>query len=147
MINKEMPLLMDQSKKGRQAIKLPGAGVEKSELPNSKFLRKDISLPEVGQLDLIRYFTNLSSLNYSIDTNFYPLGSCTMKYNPKINEQIASMPGFAASHPNQNDENVQGNLRLMFELQEELGEITGLPGVSLAPLAGAPNSFNGFILK
>ncbi len=137
MINKEMPLLMDQSKKGRKAIKLPELGVEKSELPNSKFLRKDISLPEVGQLDLIRYFTNLSSLNYSIDTNFYPLGSCTMKYNPKINEQIASMPGFAASHPNQNDEKVQGNLRLMFELQEELGEITGLPGVSLAPLAGA----------
>ena len=103
MINKEMPLLMDQSKKGRKALKLPGLGVEKSELPNSRFLRKDISLPEVGQLDLIRYFTNLSSLNYSIDTNFYPLGSCTMKYNPKINEQIASMPGFAASHPNQND--------------------------------------------
>ena len=94
MINKEMPLLMDQSKKGRKAIKLQQIGVEKSELPNSKFLRKDISLPEVGQLDLIRYFTNLSSLNYSIDTNFYPLGSCTMKYNPKINEQIASMPGF-----------------------------------------------------
>ncbi len=146
MINKEMPLLMDQSKKGRKAIKLPELGVEKSELPNSKFLRKGISLPEVGQLDLIRYFTNLSSLNYSIDTNFYPLGSCTMKYNPKINEQIASMPGFAASHPNQNDEKVQGNLRLMFELQEELGEITGLPGVSLAPLAGAQGEYAGLLI-
>ena len=146
MINKEMPLLMDQSKTGRKAIKLPELGVEKSELPNSKFLRKDISLPEVGQLDLIRYFTNLSSLNYSIDTNFYPLGSCTMKYNPKINEQIASMPGFAASHPNQNDEKVQGNLRLMFELQEELGEITGLPGVSLAPLAGAQGEYAGLLI-
>ena len=78
MIKKEMPLLMDQSKSGRKAIKVPEAGVKKSELPDSKFLRTELSLPEVGQLDLIRYFTNLSSLNYSIDTNFYPIGSCTM---------------------------------------------------------------------
>ena len=99
MINKEQPLLMNQSKKGRKAINLPKSGVPESKLPDSKFLRKDIQLPEVAQLDLIRYFTNLSSLNFSIDTNFYPLGSCTMKYNPKINEQIAAIDGFASSHP------------------------------------------------
>ena len=86
---------MNQSKKGRKAISLPDIGVEKSSLPKTNFLRKNITLPEVGQLDLIRYFTNLSSMNFSIDTNFYPLGSCTMKYNPKINEQLSSIQGFS----------------------------------------------------
>ena len=146
MINKEQPLLMDQSKKGRKAINLPKYGVPKTELPDPKFLRNEIKLPEIAQLDLIRYFTTLSSLNYSIDTNFYPLGSCTMKYNPKINEQIASINGFASSHPNQTDENTQGNLEIMYDLQNELGEITGLPAVSLAPLAGAQGEYAGLLI-
>ena len=146
MINKEQPLLMNQSKKGRKAINLPKSGVPESKLPDSKFLRKEIQLPEVAQLDLIRYFTNLSSLNFSIDTNFYPLGSCTMKYNPKINEQIAAIDGFASSHPNQSDDNIQGNLEIMYDLQNELGEITGLPAVSLAPLAGAQGEYAGLLI-
>tara|TARA_B100001029_G_scaffold138607_1_gene117796 strand:- start:1808 stop:3250 length:1443 start_codon:yes stop_codon:yes gene_type:complete len=144
--NKNLPLLMNQSKKGRKAISLPEIGVEKSSLPNSKFLRDNIDLPEVGQLDLIRYFTNLSSMNFSIDTNFYPLGSCTMKYNPKINEQLSSIQGFANAHPNQKDENLQGCLEVMHDLQNELGEITGLPGVSLAPLAGAQGEYAGLLI-
>ncbi len=146
MNNKNLPLLLNQSKKGRKAISLPEIGVEKSSLTNSKFLRDNIDLPEVGQLDLIRYFTNLSSMNFSIDTNFYPLGSCTMKYNPKINEQLSSIQGFANAHPNQKDENLQGCLEVMYDLQNELGEITGLPGVSLAPLAGAQGEYAGLLI-
>jgi len=146
MSKKEIKLLMDQSKKGRKSINLPEIGVKKSDLPDKKFLRSELILPEISQLDLIRYFTNLSSLNYSIDTNFYPLGSCTMKYNPKINEQIASYEGYAKSHPNQTEENIQGSLKIIFELQEELGEITGLPGVSLAPLAGAQGEYAGLLI-
>ena len=146
MVNKEIPLLMDQSQKGRKAISLPDLGVEKSQLLEDKYLRKEIELPEISQLDLIRYFTNLSSLNFSIDTNFYPLGSCTMKYNPKINEQLASLSGFSSAHPNQSDENIQGCLQVMYELQNELGEITGLPGVSLAPLAGAQGEYAGLLI-
>ena len=146
MNNKNLPLLMNQSKKGRKAISLPEIGVEKSSLPKDKFLRNNIDLPEVGQLDLIRYFTNLSSMNFSIDTNFYPLGSCTMKYNPKINEQLSSIQGFANAHPNQLDENIQGCLEVMYDLQNELGEITGLPGVSLAPLAGAQGEYAGLLI-
>ena len=146
MNNKNLPLLMNQSKKGRKAISLPEIGVEKSSLPKDKFLRNNIDLPEVGQLDLIRYFTNLSSMNFSIDTNFYPLGSCTMKYNPKINEQLSSFQGFANAHPNQLDENIQGCLEVMYDLQNELGEITGLPGVSLAPLAGAQGEYAGLLI-
>lgn len=146
MINKNLPLLMDQSKKGRKSINLPAIGVEKSALPNKKFLRESIQLPEVSQLDLIRYFTNLSSLNFSIDTNFYPLGSCTMKYNPKINEQISAFEGFSGSHPNQTDENIQGCLEVMYNLQNELAEITGLKSVSLAPLAGAQGEYAGLLI-
>ena len=146
MSKNEIKLLMDQSKKGRKSINLPEIGVTKSDLPDKKFLRSELILPEISQLDLIRYFTNLSSLNYSIDTNFYPLGSCTMKYNPKINEQIASYEGYAKSHPNQTEENIQGSLKIIFELQEELGEITGLPGVSLAPLAGAQGEYAGLLI-
>ena len=146
MNNKNLPLLMNQSKEGRKAISLPEIGVEKSSLPKDKFLRNNIDLPEVGQLDLIRYFTNLSSMNFSIDTNFYPLGSCTMKYNPKINEQLSSIQGFANAHPNQLDKNIQGCLEVMYDLQNELGEITGLPGVSLAPLAGAQGEYAGLLI-
>ena len=92
---------------------------------------------------MIRYFTLLSRLNFSIDTNFYPLGSCTMKYNPKLNDQIASLSGFANIHPLQDDESVQGALELMFELQRWLAEATGLPGVGMAPLAGAQGEYAG----
>ncbi len=104
------------------------------------------SCHEVSQLDVIRYFTLLSRLNFSIDTNFYPLGSCTMKYNPKLNDQIASLGGFANIHPLQDDESVQGALEVMFELQEWLGEVTGLPGVGLAPLAGAQGEYAGLLI-
>ena len=94
-------------------------------------------LPEVGEIDLIRHFTNLSARNMSIDTNFYPLGSCTMKYNPKRHERLAALPGFANLHPLQDDDTTQGMLELLYEMQQYLAEISGLPAVSLQPAAGA----------
>ena len=109
-------------------------------------MRTTCSCPRVSQLEVIRYFTLLSRLNFSIDTNFYPLGSCTMKYNPKLNDQIASLSGFANIHPLQDDESVQGALELMFELQRWLAEATGLPGVGMAPLAGAQGEYAGLLI-
>ncbi|MYF78985.1 MAG: glycine dehydrogenase subunit 2 [Chloroflexi bacterium] len=141
-------LLMDRSVPGRKAINLPAPDVPLSEMPGDGLLREsdDLQLPEVSQLDVIRYFTLLSRLNFSTDTNFYPLGSCTMKYNPKLNDQIASLGGFANIHPLQDDDSVQGALGVMFELQQWLGEATGLPGVGLAPLAGAQGEYAGLLI-
>ena len=96
-----------------------------------------LALPELSEGDVVRHFTNLSTLNMSVDTHFYPLGSCTMKYNPKRNERLASLPGIADLHPLQPDSTVQGMLELLFELQSYLAEISGLPAVSLQPAAGA----------
>lgn len=139
-------LLMDRSVSGRKALTLPESDVPIQDLPDAAELRDDLELPEVSQLDVIRYFSVLSQLNFSIDTNFYPLGSCTMKYNPKINDELASLPGLADIHPLQSDETVQGAIRLLKSLQDDLGEITGLPGVSLAPLAGAQGEYAGLLI-
>jgi glycine dehydrogenase subunit 2 len=106
-------------------------------LPQRHLAEAPPPLPEVGEIDLIRHFTNLSARNMSIDTNFYPLGSCTMKYNPKRHERIAGFPGFANLHPLQDDETIQGMLELLYGMQEYLKEISGLPAVSLQPAAGA----------
>ena len=141
-------LLMDRSVSGRRAINLPEPDVPVVELPDDDLLRTsdDAFLPEVSQLDVIRYFTLLSRLNFSIDTNFYPLGSCSMKYNPKLNDAMASLSGFANIHPLQDDSAVQGALELMHELQLWLGEVTGLGGVGLAPLAGAQGEYAGLLI-
>ena len=141
-------LLMDRSVRGRRAVQMPAPSVPDAQLPPGEMLRDgdDLRLPEVSQLEVIRYFTLLSTLNFSIDTNFYPLGSCTMKYNPKLNDQLSALPGFADIHPLQTDETVQGALGLMLELQTWLGEITGLPGVGLAPLAGAQGEYAGLLI-
>ncbi len=141
-------LLMDRSVTGRRAIEMPKSDVPLSDLPDDGLLRDagDLQLPEVSQLEVIRYFTLLSRLNFSIDTNFYPLGSCTMKYNPKLNDQMASLGGFANIHPLQEDESVQGALEVIYELQRWLGEATGLPGVGLAPLAGAQGEYAGLLI-
>ena len=94
-------------------------------------------MPEIGEMDLIRHFVNLSTKNMSIDTNFYPLGSCTMKYNPKRHERLAALPGIANLHPLQTDAGNQGMLELLYSMQNILGEIAGLDAVSLQPTAGA----------
>ena len=140
-------LLNERSVSGRIGLQVQELDVPEQPLPDAGLLRSEpAKLPEVSQPEVVRYFTTLSTMNFSIDTNFYPLGSCTMKYNPKVNEEMAFLPGMAGIHPNQPDETVQGALQLIWELQEDLGEITGLPGVCLGPLAGAQGGYSGLMV-
>jgi glycine dehydrogenase subunit 2 len=139
------PLLCEISVNGRQGMRYPEADVPRACLP-VELVREDLPLPELSELDVVRHFTRLSQLNYSIDTGYYPLGSCTMKYNPKINEETARLPGFAFSHPLQPVETVQGNLALMHNLQEWLKEIGGFASVSLQPAAGAHGELTGVLI-
>jgi len=136
------PTIYEISSTGRTGVTFPRSDVPETALPKG-FLRKELPLPELSELDVIRHFTHLSSLNYSIDGGFYPLGSCTMKYNPKINEETARLPGFAFTHPLQPENTIQGNLALMFDLQEHLKEISGFAAVALQPAAGAQGEFVG----
>lgn len=136
-------LLMDRSKAGRIAASLPSLDVPASPLPDAQQLRANLDFPEVSEADLVRYFTHLSSLNFGIDSGFYPLGSCTMKYNPKRHEEFAAMPGMARLHPLEDGDASQGALQLMYELQGFLTEVSGLPACSLAPLAGAHGEMAG----
>ena len=140
-----IPTLYELSVQGRHGIDLPRADVPEAPLPAHE-LAADCDLPELSQLDVVRHFLALSQRNFGVDTGFYPLGSCTMKYNPKINEQIARLEGFAQTHPLQDPESVQGNLALMFWLQEWLAEIGGFAGVSLQPSAGAHGEFTGLLM-
>lgn len=139
------PTIYELSSPGRRGVRYPAPDVPLSPLPE-ECLRKDLPLPELSELDVVRHFTNLSKLNYSIDSGYYPLGSCTMKYNPKINEETARLPGFAFTHPLQPIETIQGNLAMMFELQEWLKEISGFASVSLQPAAGAHGEFTGVMI-
>jgi glycine dehydrogenase subunit 2 len=139
------PLIFELSRPGRCATKLPALDVPPTDLPE-ELVREGIALPEVSEGDLIRHYTHLSRMNHSVDTGFYPLGSCTMKYNPKINEEAARLPGFANLHPYQDEETVQGALFLMYHLQEFLKEIGGFAGVSLQPAAGAQGELTGVLM-
>ena len=139
-------LLMERSVPGRVGAVLPGSDVPPQPLPDAALLRDDLSLPELSEPEVVQYFTGLSQRNFSIDTHFYPLGSCTMKYNPKINDETAFLPGFAGIHPMQPAEQSQGALELLHRLQGFLGEITGLPAVSLATLAGAHGELAGMLM-
>ena len=139
------PLIYDLGSPGRIGINLPDSDVPESDLP-ADLLRADLDLPEVSEIDVVRHFVRLSHFNYSIDQGFYPLGSCTMKYNPKLNEDMARLPGFANIHPLQDPTSVQGALALMYELQNWLAEISGMKGVSLQPAAGAHGEFAGILM-
>ena len=143
------PIIFEKSVPGRRAGSVPGPDVPvepvESLLPGVA-LRSELRLPEVGELELVRHYTRLSQLNYCIDTTFYPLGSCTMKYNPVVNEVTAALPGFAHLHPYQPEESAQGALQLMHELQAYLGEVSGLPAVCLQPAAGAHGELTGMLL-
>ena len=139
-------LTFDLSRPGRTACSLPPCDVPTAELPPPQLLRQELNLPELSQVDLVRYFLALSRLNYSVDSGFYPLGSCTMKYNPKVHEELACLPGFVGLHPHQPLETVQGALTLMHDLQRWLAEITGLDAVSLAPAAGAQGELTGILM-
>lgn len=139
------PLIYDLGSPGREGVTLPAPDVPEAELP-ADLLRDDLDLPEVSELDVVRHFTRLSQLNYAIDKGFYPLGSCTMKYNPRLNEDMARLPGFALAHPLQDPESAQGALAMMYELQNWLAEISGFDGVSLQPAAGAHGEFAGILM-
>jgi glycine dehydrogenase subunit 2 len=136
------PTIYELSSEGRTGVLFPEPDVPLAEFPVD-LLRDELPLPELAEVDVVRHFTRLSSLNYSIDRGMYPLGSCTMKYNPKINEVTSRLDGFAATHPLQPEVTVQGNLALMYTLQEFLKEISGFPAVSLQPAAGAQGEFTG----
>jgi glycine dehydrogenase subunit 2 len=139
-------LSFDLSRPGRVGALLPPLDVPEARLPEAPLLRDDLPLPELSQLDVVRYFTRLSQRNYGIDTGFYPLGSCSMKYNPRINEDIARLPGLADLHPMQPAEAAQGALALLYGLQRLLAGITGLDDVSLAPAAGAHGELAGILI-
>ena len=137
--------LMERSKPGRTGAALPASDVPPQIMPEASMLRDDLALPEVTEGEVVRYFTYLSQLNFAVDTNFYPLGSCTMKYNPRINEAVAALPGFAMAHPQQPERQMQGTLEALYILQEDLREITGMAATSLAPLAGAHGELAGVL--
>ena len=144
-------LIFERSQHGRVGYKLPALDVDETpldELVPQEFQRDDDleGVPEVSEVDVVRHFTRISTWNYSIDLGLYPLGSCTMKYNSRLNEKVARIQGFANLHPLASEEDSQGALELIYELQENLSEITGLAGVSLQPAAGAHGEMTGVML-
>jgi glycine dehydrogenase subunit 2 len=139
------PLVFELSRAGRRGSSVPDLDVPEAELP-AAMLRDDLPLPEVAEVDVVRHYVRLSQLNHAIDVGFYPLGSCTMKYNPKMNDAAAQLPGFVHTHPYQPDETVQGNLELIYRLQEALKALSGFDGVCLQPSAGAHGEFAGMLL-
>jgi glycine cleavage system P protein (glycine dehydrogenase) subunit 2 len=139
------PTVYEISVGGRSGASLPASDVPAASLP-AGLTRADLPLPELSEMDVVRHFLRLSQMNYSIDKGMYPLGSCTMKYNPKVNEDTARLPGFALSHPLQAAEFSQGALALMFQLQEWLKEIGGFAGLTLQPSAGAHGELTGVLI-
>ncbi len=148
--NRDTDLIFDLSKPGRRAARLPECDVPENDLaallPAEAVANAPPALPEVSEPQVIRHFVNLSTQNMSVDTHFYPLGSCTMKYNPKRNERAAAMPGFADVHPYQSDDSLQGMLEMLYEMQETLQEISGLPACSLQPAAGAHGELTALLV-
>ncbi|AFQ45658.1 aminomethyl-transferring glycine dehydrogenase subunit GcvPB [Desulfosporosinus meridiei] len=144
------PLIFDLSADGRTAVSLPACDVAEvpieNLIPESLLRKQEPLLPEVSEVDAVRHFTHLSTFNHGVDTGFYPLGSCTMKYNPKVNEMLSRLPGFTALHPYQPESLTQGALQLMAELQEDLCELTGMDGFTLQPAAGAHGEMTGILI-
>lgn len=147
---KEKALIFEISRPGRKGYSLPKCDVPTGnieEMIPEEFLRSSApELPEVSELDAVRHFTQLSQRNHGVDSGFYPLGSCTMKYNPKVNEAISRMDGFAKTHPYQPEDTVQGSLELMYSMDQMLSEITGMERVSLQPAAGAHGEMTGLMI-
>lgn len=144
-----VPTIYDISKAGRSAYSFPALDVPESfakglkDIPDSLKRTEPAVLPEVSEVDVVRHFTKLSTLAFGVDNGFYPLGSCTMKYNPRVNEVVAAFEGFTSAHPLSDDEDVQGCLALMYDLIEKLSEITGMAWGTLQPCAGAHGEYTG----
>lgn len=149
-MKKDLKLIFEMSSKGRTGFVFPDEDIPEIPLEQmfeQETIRKNkANLPEVTEVDVVRHFTNLSRLNFSVDNGFYPLGSCTMKYNPRLNETLASLEGFAEIHPYQAEEQIQGALELMYDLQKSLSEISGMDYVTLQPAAGAHGEYTGLRL-
>ena len=149
-MNNEETIIFEKSVEGRLGANLPNSEIPAIDLTenidNSLLRDKAAELPEITEPQVVRHFINLSTKNHHVDKNFYPLGSCTMKYNPKINDSIASMAGFAGLHPNQSEDSTQGALKLMYELEQMLIKITGMSRVTLQPSAGSQGEFVGILI-
>jgi glycine dehydrogenase subunit 2 len=144
-----MELIFEKSRPGRSAGSIPQSDVPAVNIEtviDKKYLRTKLDLPEVAEVDLIRHYTNLSRRNFGVDLGFYPLGSCTMKYNPKVNENAAALSGFTGLHPYAGDELAQGNLQLIHEMQDYLSNIFGMAAFTLQPAAGAHGEFTGVMM-
>ena len=140
-------LIFELSKPGRSGYSLPENEFGKAaEMPESLACKSALGLPEVSEVDVVRHYTNLSQMNFGVDTGFYPLGSCTMKYNPKINEEIAAMPGFLGLHPLQPESTVQGALEVYYNMEKSLSAITGMAGFTFNPCAGAHGELTGLMI-
>jgi glycine dehydrogenase subunit 2 len=150
MHKQDQPLIFEISTPGRIGYSLPEMDVPEIDindfLPDEYLRKEEPDLPEVSELDIMRHYTALSKRNHGVDSGFYPLGSCTMKYNPKINENVARFNGFAHIHPLQDESSVQGALELMYDLQQHLKEITGMDEVTLQPAAGAHGEWTGLMM-
>lgn len=150
MNKKNQELIFEVSQPGRIGYSLPELDVPETDLstllPAGYLREEEPELPEVSELDIMRHYTALSNRNHGVDSGFYPLGSCTMKYNPKINEDVARFDGFAHIHPLQQEETVQGAMELLYDLQEHLKEITGMDEVTLQPAAGAHGEWTGLMM-
>lgn len=147
----DIPVIFERAARGRRGVRFP----ERTDVPalnleeaiGADFVRREpLGLPEVAENDVVRHYTKLSTLNYGVDTGFYPLGSCTMKYNPKVNDWAASLAGFADVHPRQPDSTVQGYLTLLHALEVALAEIAGMDAVTLQPAAGAHGELTGILM-
>ena len=139
------PLLWEKGSQGRMGMSIPESDVPSAEM-DSGLTGDGPDFPDLGELDVVRHYTRLSTWNFGVDTGMYPLGSCTMKYNPKTNERQAGLPGFANAHPLLPPELSQGALKLYFELQQYLAEVTGLPAISLQPAAGSHGELTGMMI-
>ncbi|AOY60612.1 MULTISPECIES: aminomethyl-transferring glycine dehydrogenase subunit GcvPB [Desulfococcus] len=139
------PLLWEKSRQGRCGISIPESDVETTPL-DAEFAGEGPDFPDLSEVDVVRHFTRLSQWNFGVDTGMYPLGSCTMKYNPKIHEKIAALPGFAGAHPMLPPDLAQGTLRIMYELERFLCEITGMDATTLQPAAGAHGELTAMLL-
>lgn len=140
-------LIFELSKPGRSGYSLPENEFGKAaEMPEALARKAALGLPEVSEVDVVRHYTNLSQMNFGVDTGFYPLGSCTMKYNPKINEEIAAMPGFLGLHPLQPESTVQGALEVYYNMEKSLSAITGMAGFTFNPCAGAHGELTGLMI-
>lgn len=146
-MNAHKSLIFELSRTGRIAHSLPVLDVPEADELSPEYLREEAAdLPEVSELDLMRHYTELSRRNHGVDNGFYPLGSCTMKYNPKVHEDVARLSGFAKIHPYQAEDTVQGALQLLYELQRDLAEITGMDEVTLQSAAGAQGEWTGLMM-